>query len=384
MFDVSILMPCLNEEKTLKICVQKAKKWLQKSKIKGEIIVSDNGSEDNSLNICREEGVRIVNTNTKGYGSALINGINHSKSDIVIMADSDNSYDFEELDEFYYNLKKNNFDLVVGNRFLGKIEKGSMPWKNRYIGNPVLSFIAKIFFSTPIKDFHCGLRGINKKSFDNYKFASTGMEFATEMIAVASLKKLKMLQVPINFFKDGRDRDPHLNPWRDGWRHLRYIFSMSPKKLLIFPGMISFIFGSILFTNLYFNKINIGGFILDLHSFLLIGLILIIGQLSFLTGAAIHNFNYKKRLVENDIFISFTHKYEFSNKLFFLGILILIFSFILGIFYVLGWSKLDFQITTYAKYIKEVILFAILVLFSLTNIIFSFLFSYIFESKINE
>ena len=201
--DITILMPCLNESETLALCINKANSWIKKSKLKGEVVIADNGSADGSQSIARKLGARVVEVSERGYGSALYYGTLSAKGKWVVMGDSDDSYDFSKLDLFVAALKRGN-DLVMGNRFLGGIEKGAMPWKNRYIGNPILTFIGRLLFNCPSRDFHCGLRAVNKKAFLKMDLRTTGMEFASEMVIKANLFGMKIEEVPTTLSRDGR------------------------------------------------------------------------------------------------------------------------------------------------------------------------------------
>lgn len=222
--ELSIVMPCLNEEETIGICIKKAKKFLEKTKILGEVLVVDNGSTDRSVEISKSMGVRVVKEENKGYGSALIKGTQSAKGKYVIMGDSDDSYNFEELDDFISKLNEG-YDLVIGNRFSGKIEKGAMSFSHQYIGNPILSGIARKLYKTTIGDFHCGLRGYLRKSILDLNLRQPGMEYASEMIVEALKHNLKITEIPITLYKDGRTKRSHLRTIRDGMRHLIYLIN---------------------------------------------------------------------------------------------------------------------------------------------------------------
>jgi glycosyltransferase involved in cell wall biosynthesis len=234
--EFTILMPCLDEALTIETCIRKARGYLDAKGIDGEILVADNGSTDGSDVRAVAAGARVVRIARKGYGAALIGGIEAAKGRFVIMADADESYDFAHLDDFVGRLRQG-FQLVVGNRFAGGILPGAMPFLNRYLGNPVLSFIGRTLFSAPIGDFHCGLRGFDREAILKLKLKSTGMEFASEMVVKASLARLDLAEVPTTLRPDGRDRSPHLRPWRDGWRHLRFMLLRSPQWLFVYPGV---------------------------------------------------------------------------------------------------------------------------------------------------
>ena len=222
--ELTILIPCLNEENSLGICIDKAKGFLEKYNIDGEVLVSDNGSTDNSVQIAKGKGARVVQTDVKGYGSALQNGIKNAKGKYIIMGDADDSYDFSHLELFIEKLQSG-YELVMGNRFAGGIEEGAMPWSHKYIGNPVLSTIGRILYRSKLKDWHCGLRGFNKESIEKLGLTSLGMEFASEMVIMAEKKKLKTCEVPTKLYKDKRGRKPHLRSIPDGIRHLKLLIA---------------------------------------------------------------------------------------------------------------------------------------------------------------
>jgi len=240
--ELSIVMPCLNEAETLAPCIGKAQRFLARSGVRGEILVGDNGSTDGSQEIARSLGARVIDAPIRGYGAALCGAIAAANGRYCIMADSDDSYDFENLDNFVGKLREG-FDLVIGNRFQGGIKRGAMPWKNRYIGTPILSAIGRRLFRTHVGDFNCGMRGLSKAAFDRMDLRTTGMEFASEMVVKASLLKMKVGEVPTTLYPDGRNRPPHLRPWRDGWRHLRFLLMYSPRWLFLYPGILLIILG---------------------------------------------------------------------------------------------------------------------------------------------
>ena len=242
--ELTILMPCLNEEETLEKCIKKAKKFLDRSKIKGEILIADNGSTDKSIAIAKKNKARVVNVETKGYGSALIAGTKAAYGKYVIMGDSDDSYDFLNLEPFVEKLREG-YDLVMGNRFLGGIEDGAMPFSHRYIGNPFLSFLGRLFYKSKIGDFHCGLRGYNRERMLSLNLKCQGMEYASEMVVKSELKNFKIAEVPTTLKKDGRSRKPHLNTIRDGFRHLKFLIINAPNWLFLLPGVLLTLVGLI-------------------------------------------------------------------------------------------------------------------------------------------
>ncbi|MDJ1473004.1 glycosyltransferase family 2 protein [Cytophagaceae bacterium DM2B3-1] len=265
--ELTILMPCLNEAETLEICVQKAQKFLIDYQIVGEVIIADNGSTDGSQEIAIRNGAQVVAISTKGYGAALRGGIEMARGKYIIMGDSDNSYDFSSLESFVRRLREG-YDLVMGNRFEGGIEKDAMPFLHRYLGNPGLSFIGRLFFRSNTRDFYCGLRGFKRDSVLDMNLKTTGMEFALEMVVKAGLNELNVTEVPTKLYPDGRNRPPHLRTWRDGWRSLRFFLLYSPRWLFLIPGFSLLLVGVLLSVILTLNPVIIGGVRFDIHTLL--------------------------------------------------------------------------------------------------------------------
>lgn len=282
--ELSIVLPCLNEEQTVGVCVAKAVQFLKGYKINGEVIVADNGSTDSSIEIAQKEGAVIAHVEQKGYGMALRGGFSLARGKYIIMADSDDSYDLVNLMPFVEKLREG-YDLVMGNRFKGGIKKGAMPWHHRYIGNPILSFLGKLFFKTPANDFHCGLRGFTKEAVERMKLQTTGMELASEIVIKSSILGMKVCEVPTTLSPDGRDRPPHLHSFRDGWRHLRFLLIYSPTWLFLYPGVILFAVGSLVSLALFFGPVNIGFRYIDFHTFIATGTLMFLGlnMISFAT-----------------------------------------------------------------------------------------------------
>lgn len=256
--DLTILMPCLDEAETLAFCVRQAMEAIAASGLRGEVVVADNGSTDGSQAIARSEGARVVDVPVRGYGAALIAGIEAARGTYVMMADADASYHFEHLPRFLPRLNEG-YDLVMGNRFAGSIEPGAMPPLHKYLGNPVLSAAGRVFFRIPVRDFHCGLRAFRRDRILALNLRTTGMEFASEMVVKASLAGLRMTEVPTTLSPDGRSRPPHLRSWRDGWRHLRFLLLYSPRWLFFYPGIATFTVGVILSALLLPGPLPIGG-----------------------------------------------------------------------------------------------------------------------------
>src|SRR5438132_3039775 len=266
--EVSIVMPCLNEARTVGRCVEKAGHALQELGINGEVVVADNGSTDGSQTIAREHGARVIDVERRGYGSALQAGIAAARGTYVIMGDADDSYDFSRIEPFVSKLRAGH-DLVMGNRFQGGILPGAMPWSHRYIGNPILSGILNLFFHTPIHDAHCGLRGFRKDAYARLGLTTPGMEFASEMVVKASMQRQKITEVPIVLHPDGRDRPPHLRSFRDGWRHLRFLLLHCPLWLYLVPAALLLVVGSGLMAWLTAGPRSIGGVTLAVLTILL-------------------------------------------------------------------------------------------------------------------
>lgn len=250
--DVTILMPCLNESRTLPTCIQWARgalDRLQDQGLSGEILISDNGSDDGSIEIAQSQGCRVVRCPVRGYGNALIYGSRAARGQYIVMGDSDASYDFREAVPMVMKLREG-YDLCMGNRFKGEVKAGAMPWKNRLIGNPALSGILNLFFHSGVGDAHCGLRAFTKDAFDKMQLSSGGMEFASEMVVKAALMDLRRTEVPITLHPDGRDRPPHLRPISDGWRHLKFLFMYSPLWLYFIPALIGILLSVAVFVAL--------------------------------------------------------------------------------------------------------------------------------------
>lgn len=267
MTELTILMPCLNEAATVAGCVGKAHDFLRRAGIEGEVLVADNGSSDGSAERAAAAGARVVVVADRGYGAALRAGMAAARGRYVIMGDADDSYDFSRLERFVEALRAGH-PLVMGNRFKGGILPGAMPAMHRYVGNPVLSFIGRLFFGARIGDFHCGLRGFDRQAMLHLGLRTPGMEFASEMVVKAVLAGWSTAEVPATLAPDGRGRPPHLRSWRDGWRHLRFLLLFSPRWLFLYPGLALLGSGAALTTALYFSTLRIGGAGLDIHTML--------------------------------------------------------------------------------------------------------------------
>lgn len=284
--ELTILMPCLDEARTVAACVREARSFLDRSGIAGEVVVADNGSSDGSQALAEAAGARVVAVPERGYGAALLGGIQAARGTYVVMGDADCSYDFARLDGFVQKLR-DGADLVMGNRFAGGIEPGAMPPLHRYLGNPVLSFVGRLFFRTPIGDFHCGLRGFSRAAIQRLGLVTPGMEFASEMVAKAALAGLRIDEVPTTLRPDGRGRPPHLRTWRDGWRHLRFLLLFCPRWLFLYPGVLLLAVGLLGLGLLAQGTLKFASFGLGIHSLLYMAAATVLGtqmiQLAVLT-----------------------------------------------------------------------------------------------------
>lgn len=275
--ELTILLPCLNEARTVAACVDRAIGFLRRYGVDGEVLVADNGSTDGSTEIAERHGARVLAVAERGYGAALWAGIRAARGRFVIMGDADGSYDLERLDRFVDRLR-DGADLVVGNRFAGGILPGAMPPLNRYLGNPVLSLIGRLFFSSAVRDFHCGLRGFRRTAIIDLDLRTGGMEFASEMIVKATLRRLRIEEVPTTLAPDGRDRPPHLRPWRDGWRHLRFLLMYAPAWLFLYPGLILTLAGLLVLLAVLPGPLRLGSVVFDVHTLVVATGALIVGS----------------------------------------------------------------------------------------------------------
>ncbi|HEY3218410.1 MAG TPA: glycosyltransferase family 2 protein [Candidatus Limnocylindria bacterium] len=274
--ELSIVMPCLDEAKTVGECVGRARAALQRLQIAGEVIVADNGSTDGSPAIAERAGARVVPVAARGYGAALAAGIAAARGTYVLMGDADLTYDFNAIDPFVARLRAGD-DLVMGNRFRGGVEKGAMPFLHRWLGNPVLSFLGRLFYRTDVGDFHCGLRAFRRDSIERLDLRSTGMEYATEMVAKSALYGMRVSEVPATLAADVRDRAPHLRTWRDGWRHLRFMLLYSPRWLFLYPGALLMLVGALVTLWLLPGAQQSGNVTFDVHTLVYAALAMIVG-----------------------------------------------------------------------------------------------------------
>ena len=262
---VSVVLPCLNEAETLDVVIRKAQSSMAALGVHGEVVVADNGSDDGSQAIALAAGARVVDVPVRGYGAALQAGFVASRGRFVIMGDADDSYALDDLGPFLRGLD-DGADIVMGNRFAGGIAPGAMPWLHRYLGNPVLSFLGRRFFKIPVHDFHCGMRGLRREAVLALDLRTTGMEYASEMVVHAALARLAIVEVPTTLRKDGRSRPPHLRTWQDGWRHLKFLMTFSPRWLLLNPSLVLLGIGVPAMAALYSGPVRVGEVTFDLQS----------------------------------------------------------------------------------------------------------------------
>jgi len=297
--EVSVVLPCLNEAETLALCIEQIQAMFRAHSISGEIVVADNGSTDGSVEIAERLGVRVVRVPRKGYGSALMGGISAASGRYVVMGDADCSYEFGDVPRLLEKLRQGS-DLVMGNRFLGGIKPGAMPPLHKYLGNPVLTWIGRLFFKAPCGDFHCGLRGFSKVAYELMDLRTTGMEFASEMVVKATLFKMRIDEVPTTLSPDRRNRPPHLRSWRDGWRHLRFLLLYSPRWLFLYPGLVSMLLGGITGLWLLPGPRAVGGIHFDVHTLLYAAMAVLLGFQSVVFATLTKVFGISEGLLPED------------------------------------------------------------------------------------
>lgn len=355
--ELSVVMPCLNEADTLEICVKKAQTALKEFDISGEIIIADNGSTDGSQDIAEQLGARLIHVDEKGYGAALMGGIGAARGRYVIMGDADDSYDFTEIPRFVEKLREG-YDLVMGCRLPwggGTIMPGAMPWKHRWIGNPVLTTIGRLFFKSSVSDFHCGLRAFRREAYTEIDPRTTGMEFASEMVIKATLKKMKIAQIPITLYPDGRSGKPHLRSWRDGWRHLRFMLMYSPRWLFLIPGLIMFLLGGVLGSVLLVRGIRIGDIIFGTNTLLICSMSVLVGFQLILFAAFTKIFAISEGLLPQDIRLIKLNKYFNLEIGVLAGLVVTLVGFGLIVSAFLYWRAYDYGPISYPDSLRMVI-----------------------------
>jgi glycosyltransferase involved in cell wall biosynthesis len=372
--ELSIVMPCLNEAETLGICVRKAQKALKDLNVAGEVVIADNGSTDGSPEIAAALDARVIHVAEKGYGSALLGGIKAARGRWVIMGDADDSYDFTNIGPFVDKLR-DGYDLVMGNRFKGGIEPKAMPPLHRYLGNPVLTGIGRLFFSSPCGDFHCGLRGFNKTAIQRLDLRTRGMEFASEMVVKASLHGLRITEVPTTLSVDGRNRPPHLRSWRDGWRHLRFLLLYSPRWLFLYPGLFLMIAGAAVSGWLLLGPRVVDGITLDVHTFLYAAMAIIIGYQTVIFAVFTKVFAITEGLLPEDPRLATLFRYIKLETGIMAGALFLIGGFGLSLYALSFWSATDFGPLDPTRTLRLVIPAITLIALGLQTVLSSFFLS---------
>jgi len=321
--EVSIVIPCLNEEETLAIVIKKGLESFKRLKINGEVVVSDNGSTDNSVSIAKRYGARVIHCPDRGYGNALKCGFKEAKGKYIIQGDADDSYDFSRIEGFVKYLRKG-YDMVIGTRLKGEIEKGAMPFLHQYLGTPVLTFVLNFLFGTKITDCNCGMRGIRKDAIEKMNLTSSGMEFASEMVIKTGIMKMKVKEIPIKLWKDKRSKPPHLNTWRDGWRHLKFMLLYAPNFLFIWPGVFLFILGTLLMLLQIRGPFEYKWIFMDIH-FMILGLTLgILGASIFQMGAIIKIYSAQNHYHTKDKIVRWLKKISLEKSLISGGIITLL------------------------------------------------------------
>jgi glycosyltransferase involved in cell wall biosynthesis len=339
--ELTILMPCLNEAETLGVCIDKAFAYLKRSGVHGEVVIADNGSTDGSQAIAAAAGARVVPIAARGYGSALLGGIRAARGRFVIMGDSDDSYDFSDLDAFVEKLR-DGYALVMGNRFKGGIKPGAMPPLHRYIGNPLLTTVGRLFFRSPCGDFHCGLRGFDRAAILDLDPQAPGMEFASEMVVKATIHGLNITEVPTTLWPDGRSRPPHLRSWRDGWRHLRFLLLFSPRWLFLYPGLGLLITGIAMMAWLLPAPRMVAGVTLDVHTLFYASLAVIVGFHSALFYVFARLYGMREGLAPPDErFLRLTRAVTLEAGLL-TGLILLLIGAGLAVFALSAWSQTAF------------------------------------------
>jgi glycosyltransferase involved in cell wall biosynthesis len=339
--EVSVLMPCLNEAETLGTCINKAKASLKNLGVNGEVIIADNGSTDGSQEIARSLGARVVNVERRGYGNALMRGIATAHGKYVIMGDSDDSYDFTNLGPFMEKLREG-YDLVMGNRFMGNIHPGAMPPLHRYLGNPVLTAIGRLFFKSPSRDFHCGLRGFRRQAILDLDLRTTGMEFASEMVVKSSLHDLRITEVPTILQPDGRSRPPHLRSWSDGWRHLRFLLLYSPRWLFLYPGILLIAFGLIAGALLLQGPVFVGSIGFDAQTLLYAAAAVILGFQAVAFGVFTKVFAISEGLLPEDPKLTFSRIKVNLERGLILGLSLILTGLVCSVYSVWTWKRASF------------------------------------------
>ncbi|MFH1397405.1 MAG: glycosyltransferase family 2 protein [Candidatus Omnitrophota bacterium] len=373
--EVSVVMPCLNEEEGIGICLKKIKEVFAKEKINGEIVVADNGSTDRSLAICKEIGARVFFEPVPGYGSAYLRGLREAKGKFIIIGDSDNTYDFYDILKFLKALREG-YDFVIGSRFKGKMEKRAMPWTNRYIGNPVLSGMCRLFFKTSLSDIHCGMRAFTYEAYHKMELISLGMEFATEMVVAALQNNVKMCEIPVDYHP--REGTSKLKPFSDAWRHIRFMLLYCPLWLYFIPGMLGLILGMVILLLLLKGPFLFLGRYWDIHPMVFASVISILSYQILNLGIYAHTYAIRERFLKYDKFTLFFQHYFTLEKGLILGMVLFLIGSTINLLIFIEWFSKNFG----ALYrIRESILAMVMLVIGLQTIFSSFFISLLFLKR---
>ena len=353
--ELTILMPCLNEAETVAVCVRKAKSFLAQSGIDGEVLIADNGSTDGSPQIGEREGARVALVAERGYGAALLGGIKSACGRYVIMGDADGSYDFSALAPFVERLR-DGADLVMGNRFKGGIAPGAMPFLHRRLGNPVLSWIGRLFFGTKVGDFHCGLRGFQRDRMRALGLRTTGMEFASEMVVMAAFANYRIDEVATTLHKDGRSRASHLRTWRDGWRHLSFLLMYSPKWLFLYPGLFLLAFGVLASIALLPGRVMVSNVGFDIHTFTVACVATLVGVQAISFAVTARRFLATHNLMPPSARFSSLLEYLTLERLLIAAVIVALTGLVGLLWCTLQWVSTGFGPLEYATLLRTLIL----------------------------
>jgi len=373
--EVSIVLPCLNEEETLGICIRKIKEVFLKENINGEIIVVDNGSTDRSKEIALKEGVILLEEKIKGYGAAYLRGLREAKAKYIIMGDSDDTYDFYEIPKFLKKLKEG-YDFVMGSRFKGKIQKKAMSWSHRYIGNPILSGMCRLFFRTKLSDIHCGMRAFTKEAYKKMNLLTTGMEFATEMVVSALMNNLKICEIPINYYpRKGKSK---LMPFADAWRHIRFMLMFCPVWLYFIPGIVGLVFSLGLLLILLRGPFLFLGHYWDIHLMVYLSVFSVLFYQILNLGVYAHTYALRQGFLKYDRFTLFFKRHFNLERGIILGGIIFLIGFIISLTIFIEWLSKHFG----ALYrIRESIVAMTFMVIGIQTIFSSFFISLLFVEK---
>lgn len=372
--ECSVVLPCLDEAETLAVCVRKARTCLDALGVVGEVVVADNGSTDGSQAIARAEGARVVDVPVAGYGAALMGGIEAARGRFVIMADADDSYDLGGLGPFVEALR-GGADLVMGNRFAGGIAPGAMPPLHRYLGNPVLSFIGRLFFRSRIGDFHCGMRGFRRDAVLDLGLRTTGMEFASEMVVKATLAGLTVAEVPTTLSPDGRSRPPHLRTWRDGWRHLRFLLLYSPRWLFLYPGVLLMTLGLVLGVALLPGPVEFGDRALDVTALLFAMAMVLVGFQAIVFAVFARAFAMNEGLLPVSRGLERAFRTVTLERGLVIGVLALVVGLALAVYSLVEWGSNDFGALDTRDAIRVAVPAATLIVLGFETVMASFFLS---------